>query len=689
MNTVLANILALTFTGQDVLSVLIVFIVLFAFLATWAINRISILRIRKRTNQTKEMSAIMQHTLDISNNYVQKLDIQNHHGVNLHGDLLPEEGISFEDSFECIHPDDRLIYREFIMRLYHGETTNDECTFRWDMSNVQHLGDWHYMHDNGVAEFGNGKENPPTTIFCTLSDVTEQMRKEQEEAQLMEKYRMMFEQSIVGLAFYDKDGNLLTANQKMREILKFQSEDDPYYYSHSLFEMPTFRNLLSGRYVEELFFCTKSVIIERGVNCYTEIRVHPINNNKGELYYITLSIRDVTQERELYLQNKRNDIEMRQVNEAIQQYEMELQYLMETCDMHFFRTSFADRTVTFYRGLEKAETQVTFEQQQAILVKSAFKEALDNPEELLSKPMSDLSLCRSYLSGHEADTLVWNMIDSVPYDDGKGQIIGSYGILRNVTPLIEKQEQLKRETERANDSGRLKSVFMANMSHEIRTPLNSIVGFSDVLSMLSTPEEKQEIVRVIMNNCDMLLRLINDILAISSLDTGGIHIEPCKVDFAKSFNDICDSLKERVQQPGVEFIKENPYETLEIHIDNGRMQQVITNFVTNAVKYTHQGYIKVGYRQETRQVDGETKDGLYIYCEDTGDGIPEEAQGKIFDRFVKLNDYIQGTGLGLSICKAIADACKGKVGVVSEGNGKGSTFWLWIPLKEMKSETEA
>ena len=100
------------------------------------------------------------------------------------------------------------------------------------------------------------------------------------------------------------------------------------------------------------------------------------------------------------------------------------------------------------------------------------------------------------------------------------------------------------------------------MTHEIRTPLNSIVGFSDVLPMLSTPEEKQEIIRVIMNNCDMLLRLINDILAISSLDTGGIHIEPRLVDFAMSFDDICESLKERVQTPGVEFIKENPYMTL-------------------------------------------------------------------------------------------------------------------------------
>ena len=176
----------------------------------------------------------------------------------------------------------------------------------------------------------------------------------------------------------------------------------------------------------------------------------------------------------------------------------------------------------------------------------------------------------------------------------------------------------------------------------------------------------------------MLLRLINDILAISSLDEGGILIEPHQVDFAKSFDDICNSLKERIQEPGVAFIEDNPYHTLVTNIDNGRIQQVITNLMTNAIKYTHQGYIKTGYRYEN--------DGLYIYCEDTGDGIPKEAQGKIFERFVKLNDFIQGTGLGLSICKAITDACHGQIGVISKGEGQGSTFWLWIPCEALNIE---
>jgi signal transduction histidine kinase len=152
------------------------------------------------------------------------------------------------------------------------------------------------------------------------------------------------------------------------------------------------------------------------------------------------------------------------------------------------------------------------------------------------------------------------------------------------------------------------------------------------------------------------------------------------VDFAKAFNELFESLRPRVQEPGVAFVKDNPYATLLIKVDVERVSQVITNFVTNAVKYTHQGQIKVGYRTETRTIEGRQREGLYAYCEDTGAGISPESQSKIFERFFKVDDFVQGTGLGLSICKAFTDACHGDIGVISEGKGKGSVFWMWIPL---------
>ena len=671
MILLLSHFRTLAAIAPDLPSILMVFVVCIAFVIAWAVNRISLLRIRQSVGKIKETSTIMQHTLDMGKNYVLMLDIRQQHAINIHGHLLPDKGMGYQDSLELIHPDDRSIYTEFIKRLTSGDRETDECIFRWDISGIKKLGQWRYMEDRGVTEYANAGIRP-IHIFCTLTDCTEQVLLEKEEQEMADKYRRIFEQSLIGLAFYDKDGYLLTTNQKMREILNFQSEKDPYYYANSLFDIPSFRDILNNRNVEELYFCTKSIIIERGVNCYTEMRLHPIYKDNGELYCITFSIRDVSQERELYLQNKKNSLDIRLANEAIQQYENEIQYLMDTCNMRFFRTSFTKRQCYFFKTLGTPESQMDFDTLIDHFVDSPFRQGLIEPEKYFDVPRTTVTYMHPFF--HEGEDMQWNIIDSTPFFDENGRLEGSYGVVRNVNDLINKQERLKQETERANDSGRLKSVFMANMTHEIRTPLNSIVGFSDVLPMLSTQEEKQEIIRVIMNNCDMLMRLINDILAISSLDTSGISIETKEIDFAISFNDICESLKERVQEPSVEFIKDNPYSSFLTILDKGRIQQVITNFVTNAVKYTHQGHIKVGYRYEEGQ--------LYIYCEDTGAGIPKEHQAKVFERFVKLNDFIQGTGLGLSICKAIADACHGEIGVESEGEGKGSTFWMRIPCEK-------
>lgn len=674
MNNMLLHI-TLLLIDFDTTSVLMVALTTIAFITTWFFNRISILRIRKRVNESKEIYDVMQHTLDVNDNYVLRLDLRQRYAYNLHGDLLPKDGLGYEESLKFIHPEDRHLYRDFLISLSRGNTKTAECIFRWDMSGDKHAGEWRYMHDQGVAEYIGGQKTP-TNIFCTLTDQTERVMLEHEEQELTDKYQMTFEQSLVGLAFYDKDGHLLTVNQKMREILKFQSVHDPFYFENTLYDMPTFRDVLSNKHVEDLYFCSKSVIIERGVNCYTEMRVHPIYDEKGELVYITFLIRDVTQERELYMKSKQNGLEIRRTNEEIQNLENEIQYLMDSCDMRFWRTTFADKTVTFYKGLKTSMPPMGFDELREHFVQSTFKDDLLDPENKLQKPKTELALCHPFF--HEGEELQWNIIDSVPYYDKNGEQLGTYGIMRNVTPLIKKQEQLKQETERAQNSGRMKSVFMANMTHEIRTPLNAIVGFSDVLSMLETPEEKQEIVRVIMNNCDMLLRLINDILAVSAIDGGSsILIHAAVTDFATDFENICKSLSQRIQNPSVTFIKENPYTTLITTLDKERVQQVITNFVTNAVKYTHEGHIKVGYEKR----DG----GLYFYCEDTGTGIPKEDQDKIFERFVKLNDYVQGTGLGLNISKAIVETCHGQIGVNSEGEGHGSTFWFWIPC-EIKNE---
>jgi len=250
---------------------------------------------------------------------------------------------------------------------------------------------------------------------------------------------------------------------------------------------------------------------------------------------------------------------------------------------------------------------------------------------------------------------------------------GRLHIVVDNAKVEEARQQLEAVTRLADESVRLKSGFMASMTHELRTPLNAIVGFTGVLETIGDSQERGEYVRIIRNSSDMLQRLINDIIEASSISGGILTVKPEEIDFATAFDDICLTLQQRVQGKELKFIKENPYDTFVTTLDIERIQQVLTNFVTNAVKFTDQGHVRLGYRYE--------KHGMYLYCEDTGIGIPKDKQKVVFDRFVKLNEFIQGTGMGLAICKSIADSCGGDIGVISGGEGRGSTFWLWIPCE--------
>ena len=632
------------------------------------------------TNNMFDEQQAMMMALDISGNHVMCLDIRENRVYDLHGKAMFGNNVGIEVCYTYIHPDDCEGFRTFIERLANGTDKEAECRYRWNYNYTgQGDPDWHDLHNVSIAEYEDGK---PVNIIATITDETEPKRKEREIEQLSERYKIIFENSIIGLSFYTPDGWLVDANRIMRRICNFDSDEgDEFFGKMNLFDMMPFNEVLDRDHPEEYWACSLSIIPERKMHVYLEISIHPIYDENGQLTYIAVSANDVTEERNMYLNVMENDARMQKVNEAIKNYEVELRNMLEASQMQTWRIILDRDIIEFYSGLNtvvrsfnlKQMLQI-FENQEENIVK-----ALSNPAEALKKPLTYIGQMRPIVTQSSTE-LQWVQINCIPEYDKNGRLLGAFGVWRNITDLMRKQDLLRRETQRARESGQMKSLFLANMTHEIRTPINAIVGFSEVLTTLTSPEEKQEVVQIIKNNCDMLLRLMNDILTASSLETGSMSIKPVNVDFSKAFNELFESLRPRVQEPGVEFLKDNPYDTLQMKIDTDRVSQVITNFVTNAVKYTHQGHIKVGYHTETRTTDGKQQQGLYIYCEDTGSGISLEAQGKIFERFYKINDFVQGTGLGLSICKAFADACHGDIGVISEGIGRGSVFWIWIPF---------
>ena len=635
-----------------------------------------------KTKKMFDEQQAMMMALEISGNHVMCLDLRQNRVFDLHGKAMFGNNVGIEVCYTYIHPDDKEVFRNFIERLSNGIVKEAECRYRWDY-NYTGKGepDWHDMHGYAIAEYEDGK---PVNIIATLTDESESKRKEREVEHLSERYKTIFENSIIGLSFYTPDGWLLDANRIMRKICNFDSDSgDEFFSKMNLFEMPPFNEVLSREHPEDYWACSLSVIPERNMHVYLEISIHPIYDENDKLMYIGVSANDVTDERNMYERVKKNDIQMQELNMAIKNYEAELVYMMQFCHMQTWRISLDRNVIEFYSGLNTVvrsfnlkEVQKIFANQEHEFVKAL---SLSTLSDTLSKPLIYVGQVYPVVTQSSTE-LKWVQVNGIPEYDKNGQLVGAFGVWRDISDLMHKQDQLRKETQRARESGEKKALFLANMTHEIRTPINAIVGFSEIMATLTTSEEKQEVVRIIKNNCDMLLRLMNDILTASSLGTSHMSIEPTDVEFSTAFNELCESLRLRVQEPGVEFITDNPYDTLQIHVDFGRVAQVITNFVTNAVKYTHKGHIKVGYRTEIRTVDGKERNGLYVYCEDSGEGISPEAQGRIFEQFYKVDDFVQGTGLGLSICKAFADACNGDIGVFSEGKGKGSVFWMWIPL---------
>lgn len=224
---------------------------------------------------------------------------------------------------------------------------------------------------------------------------------------------------------------------------------------------------------------------------------------------------------------------------------------------------------------------------------------------------------------------------------------------------------------KAESANQLKTAFLANMSHEIRTPLNAIVGFCELMmSSECTPEEREAYGKVVMANNELLLKLINDILDLSKIETGQIDFTRSEFDLSELLLNIRLAFK-RQMPPGVQFEVENAFDHYWVKMDREKLNQVINNFVNNAIKFTTEGAITLGYVVENEKLE--------IFVSDTGSGIKEENLPKVFDRFEKLNSLSPGTGLGLSICKAIIEASGGKIGVESV-YGEGSVFWITLPL---------
>ena len=225
---------------------------------------------------------------------------------------------------------------------------------------------------------------------------------------------------------------------------------------------------------------------------------------------------------------------------------------------------------------------------------------------------------------------------------------------------------------KAEESDRLKTAFLANMGHEIRTPLNAIVGFADLLPVVENEEDRNQLISEIQNNNRKLLRIIDGLVSMSKVEAEAKNLVKSQTDLVPLLKEIAKNHATIIDQQNVTLVTQFPYAQLMINTDVSKLTEIVNNLMQNAVKFTQKGCITLGY-------DLQEGDHLRIWVKDTGKGIPEADQSKIFDRFVKLDEYIPGTGLGLSVAKSHATSLGGTIGVDSHV-GMGSFFWVDLPL---------
>ncbi len=582
-----------------------------------------------------------------------------------------EAGVKMADFRNDIHPDDRQKVFAFLDSMKHLDHQIENGEIRKSgETRYRHLdGTFHYYKNHVLLKIENGEV---VLVTGTQKDVTGDILYQRQ----LEEYRTKTE--LINNAFdiaqwdydlelkasisTDHDAIIVNKYFTQQEHLQFVHEADRPILQHFYDQMDArvdrnvkaqFRLLLPGREGYRNVIIIGAPVKDEGgvVVSYTGMR-----RDETELIGLNNQLKKANRDVADSLSLINNIIEKLPMALFIKDVDNGLRYII------------VNERLTMLHGVDK-DTVIGHTDSELLDPDTA---AMFHDEDLKAIAAAGASVTMiKPLRLNGAQTIQETAETLITSVDGRRYVIG---IVMDVTERERINAELQRAKEQAETSDRLKSAFLANMSHEIRTPLNAIVGFSELLVGTESQAEKAEYSKIIQTNNEILLRLIGDILDLSKVEAGIIELKHEKFDLSPFFDELTTSLRQRLTNDQVQFVVENPYKSCVWTYDRNRFAQLLTNFVTNSIKYTPKGTIQVGYLCE--------EGGIKVYVKDTGIGLSESKKARVFGRFEKLDEFAQGTGLGLAICKALCEASGGRIGFEST-EGVGSTFWAWIPCEQI------
>jgi signal transduction histidine kinase len=383
----------------------------------------------------------------------------------------------------------------------------------------------------------------------------------------------------------------------------------------------------------------------------------------------------------LYLQirqHSRLKTELDQLN-SIKHYNIEYELVLKAMRLSIWHLDVVERTVTFESDYRDEMNNYVPDGETSIdtLFDCLVPEDLERVREamlgLMEGKYEDYHQQYRLQTPQTQNTYWEETFATVDKRDMEGKPLSIVGTTMRIDERKAIEQALIEARNQAEESDRLKTAFLANMTHEVRTPLNAIVGFSDILPMAQSDEERNELIKLIKQNNAHLLRLFDDMMNMSRLESGNAG-SIVKEDFelASLFSELVEKYQAPCMEKNLELSIEDSASGDMVHTDRGRLREILNQYLNNALKFTSAGCISLGYEKQLSTVR--------IWVRDTGKGIPaDKCNDHLFERFVKVDDFVAGTGLGLSICRSLAESLDGRVGVDSVF-GEGSTFWVEIPL---------
>lgn len=572
-----------------------------------------------------------------------------------------EEMNSFEKFAWKIHPDYRAYFLSFMAEFIKRDSGDFSIEYEVDLVGD---GNYEWWESRGTIETMSAGDVSYKCLYGMDININHHKQTEHDILKnkaeldlLIKQNELILNNTNSGLVFLGLD--YMVQWENLRTFLPHHPLTQNYLKGHLCYETRGFDKPCANCIVAKSILSGKTEIKEILYSGMTfELTANPIHDDTHCRIGTVLKVVDVTEKRKMTLELKAANAMMKNIIECLPC----LIFIKDVDD------DFRHVVVNNYF------CEIVGRSSEDIIWKTDYeihgKEEADRcrKDDMIAVQNGDLYHYEEETCFH-GKRIIWQTTKTaIKTDDGRHLLIA---IALDITEKMVAYNELQEAKERAEQSNRLKSAFLANMSHEIRTPLNAIIGFSELMTTAETMEDKNEYSAIINANNELLLRLISDILDLSKIEAGMLELRPDEFDISEVFKELSVMFEMKIDKSKVTLICDIPYESCLVTLDRNRFTQVLTNFLTNAVKFTPQGQIKMSYEY----VDG----GLKIVVSDTGIGIEQDKINKVFERFEKLDDFAQGTGLGMAICKAIMEAHKGSIGVESE-YGRGSTFWAWAPM---------